>query len=198
MLCWQPSSSSSGAAAARTAAVPPSRASTQYIGGRIGGFAELSLLGLSAPFFLALAIVAVGQLVLSRTVFGRYMVAVGTDEEALRLAGVDARPVKIAVFAVSGLLAAVGAVIEVSRLQAANPNAGTMLELQVIAAVVVGGTSLMGGRGSVVRTFLGVLIIAVLGAGLAAVGAGDETKRLVTGAVIVAAVVLDYYRRRLK
>ncbi|MBI4603442.1 MAG: ABC transporter permease, partial [Planctomycetes bacterium] len=88
-------------------------------------------------------------------------------------------------------------IFETSRLQSADPYAGNGIELQVIAAVVVGGTSLLGGRGSVVRSFLGVLVVAVLGAGLASVGARDETKRLVTGCVIVAAAVLDHYRRRL-
>jgi ribose transport system permease protein len=170
---------------------------TQYIGGNIGLIAGTKWLGLSVPAVLALVVVIVGQLVLSRTVFGRYMVAIGTNEEAVRLSGVDPRPVRVAVFTIAGLLSAVAAVIETSRLEAADPNAGTGLELQVIAAVVVGGTSLMGGRGSVARSFLGVLIIAVLGAGLVVIGARDETKRLVTGFVIVAAVILDYYRRRL-
>ena len=77
-----------------------------------------------------------------------------------------------------------------------DPNAGIGLELQAIAAVVIGGTSLMGGRGSVVKTALGVLIIAVLGAGLAQVGVQEPTRRLVTGSVIVASAVLDYYRTR--
>ena len=171
---------------------------TQYIGGNVGLIAETRWLGLSVPAILAVVVVVVGQLVLSRTVFGRYMVAIGTNEEAVRLSGVDPRPVRVAVFTIAGLLSGLAAVIEISRLEAADPNAGAGLELQVIAAVVVGGTSLMGGRGSVARSFLGVLIIAVLGAGLVAIGARDETKRLVTGFVIVAAVVLDYYRRRLK
>jgi ribose transport system permease protein len=90
-----------------------------------------------------------------------------------------------------------GAIIDTSRLQSANPNAGTGFELQAIAAVVIGGTSLMGGRGSVVRSFFGVLIIAVLTSGLAAVGARDETKRLITGLVILAAVIIDHYRSRM-
>ncbi len=169
---------------------------TQYIGSTVGVLANTSVLGLSLPFLAAIAAVLVGQLVLSRTVFGRYMVAVGTNEEAVRLSGVDPRAVKLAVFALSGILAAAAAVIDTSRLESADPNAGSGLELQVIAAVVVGGTSLLGGRGSVVRSFLGVLIIAVLGTGLASVGVRDETKRLVTGCVIVAAAVLDNYRRR--
>ncbi|MHB9009754.1 MAG: ABC transporter permease, partial [Limisphaerales bacterium] len=85
---------------------------------------------------------------------------------------------------------------DTARYQSANPNAGSGFELQAIAAAVIGGTSLMGGRGSVIGTLLGVLIIAVLNSGLATVGARDETKRLVTGAVIIAAVILDQYRHR--
>jgi len=87
--------------------------------------------------------------------------------------------------------------VDVSRFQSADPNAGIGLELEAIAAVVIGGTSLMGGRGSVVSSFLGVLIIAVLSAGLAAMGAQDEVKRVVTGCVIVVAVIVDRYRHRL-
>jgi ribose transport system permease protein len=104
--------------------------------------------------------------------------------------------VKIAVFALSGLCAGLAGVVYTARLASADPNAAVGFELQAIAAVVVGGTSLMGGRGSVVGSFLGVLIIAVLGSGLAQAGAQEPTKRLVTGAVIVAAVVIDHFRRR--
>jgi ribose transport system permease protein len=167
---------------------------TQYIGSSVAGIAGTSLLGLSLPFLLALLVVAAGQLVLSRTVFGRYLIAIGTNEEAVRLSGIDPRPLKVMVFILTSLLVAVGAVIDTSRFESANPNAGTGFELQAIAAVVIGGTSLMGGRGSVVRSFFGVLIIAVLNSGLAAIGAKDETKRLITGLVILAAVIADHYR----
>jgi ribose transport system permease protein len=156
--------------------------------------AEPMALGLSFAFVGALALVAVAELVLTRSVFGRYAVAVGTNEEAVRLAGVDPRPVKIAAFALAGVLAAVAGLVYTARLGAADPNAGTGFELQAIAAVVVGGTRLVGGHGSVVGSFLGVLIIAVLGSGLAQAGAEEPTKRLVTGAVIVAAVVADRFR----
>jgi len=98
---------------------------------------------------------------------------------------------------IAGWLVGLAAIIDTSRFQSANPNAGSGFELQAIAAAVIGGTSLMGGRGSVVRTFFGVLIIAVLNSGLASIGAKDEIKRLVTGAVIIAAVIVDYYRHRL-
>jgi ribose transport system permease protein len=169
---------------------------TQYLGSKIARLAEIEWLGLSLPFMIAAAAVVIGQVVLSRTVFGRYVVAIGTNAEAVRLSGIDPRPIKLTVFVLCGFLVALAAVIDTSRFQSANPNAGSGYELRAIAAAVIGGTSLMGGRGSVVSTFLGVLIIAVLDSGLAALGARDETKRLVTGAVIVVAVILDYYRHR--
>lgn len=181
--------------AARGAAYLVTDSRTIYIPS-IDVLAEPVAWGLSAPFFLAIAMVVIGQLALSRTVFGRYLIAIGTNEEAVRLSGIDPRPYKLAVFALAGLLSGVAAVIQTARMSSANPNTAIGFELQVIAAVVIGGTSLMGGRGSVVRSFFGVLIIAVLGAGLAQVGAQEYTKRLITGCVIVAAVILDQYRHR--
>ena len=171
------------------------RSQTQYVGADVEILGEASILGLSAPFLVAVALVAAGQFVLSRTVFGRYAAAIGTNEEAVRLAGIDPRPVKMAVFALSGVCAGLAGIVYTARLASSDPNAAVGFELQVIAAVVVGGTSLMGGRGSVVGSFLGVLIIAVLGGGLAQAGAQEPTKRLVTGAVIIAAVIVDYLRR---
>jgi len=181
---------------ARGGAHALTRSQTQYIGSSIEAIAGTHVLGLSLPFLLAVAVVIVAHLTLTRTVFGRHLIAIGTNEEAVRLSGIDPRPLKLAVFLLTGLLVAVAAIIDTSRFQSANPNAGTGFELQAIAAAVIGGTSLMGGRGSVLSTFLGVLIIAVLNTGLASLGARDETKRLVTGAVIVAAVIFDHYRHR--
>jgi ribose transport system permease protein len=181
---------------ARGATYLVTRSQTQYIGAPIERVAEASLLGLSFPFLLAVALVVVGELMLTRTVFGRYLIAIGTNEEAVRLSGIDPRPVKVVVFTLCGLLSGLAAVVQTSRLASADPNAGSGAELQAIAAAVVGGTSLMGGRGSVVRSLLGVLIIAVLGAGLAQVGASEPAKRVITGSLIVAAVVLDHYRQR--
>lgn len=182
--------------AARGGAYLVTRSQTMYIGAQIERIAEWTLLGFSLPFLLAVAVVLAGQVVLSRTVFGRRMIAIGTNEEAVRLGGIDPRPVKIAVFGLSGLLAGLGAIIQCSRLGSADPNAAAGFELQAIAAVVIGGTSLMGGRGSVISTFFGVLIISVLGVGLAQVGAQEPTKRLITGLVILAAVLFDQYRQR--
>jgi ribose transport system permease protein len=181
---------------ARGATYLVTRSQTQYIGAPIEGIAATTVFGLSLPFLLALALVVLGEVVLTRTVFGRYLVAVGTNEEAVRLSGIDPRPLKVAVFTLSGLLCGLAAVAQTSRLASADPNAGTGAELQAIAAVVVGGTSLMGGRGSVIKSLLGVLIIAVLGGGLAQVGASEPAKRVITGGLIVAAVILDHYRQR--
>ncbi len=158
---------------------------------------KASILGIPAPILIALGAVIVAQLALSRSVLGRYMIAIGTNEEAVRLSGIDPRPIKLAVFAIAGLLSGVAAVIHVAHLKNAVPNAGAGYELAAIAAVVIGGTSLMGGRGSVVNSFFGVLIIAVLTSGLAAKQVSDENKRLITGLVIIAAVILDHYRQRL-
>jgi len=183
---------------ARGAAYLVTQSRTIYIGGPVETIAEVSVLGLSLPFIVAVSIVVGAQLVLSRTVFGRYLIAIGTNEEAVRLCGIDPRPLKLAVFVLCGFLTSVAAVIHTARLASADPNAGYGLELQAIAAVVIGGTSLMGGRGSAVRSFFGVLIIAVLGTGLAQVGAQESTKRVITGCVIVAAVILDHYRHRIR
>jgi ribose transport system permease protein len=169
---------------------------TQYIGSAVDALSAPLWFGISPAFLLAVLIVIVGHVVLRRSVFGRYLVGVGTNEEAMRLAGVDPRPLKVIVFVLMGALAALAGLMQISRLEAADPNAGIGMELQVIAAVVIGGTSLMGGRGSVLSTFFGVLIVAVLEAGLAQVGASDPTKRVITGCVIIIAVLLDVFRNR--
>ena len=133
------------------------------------------LAGLTMPFVLAIAAVIAAQFVLARTVFGRHLVAVGANPQAAWLSGIDPRPVRFVTFLLAGLASALAAVAQSARLAAADPNAGAGLELQAIAAVVIGGTSLMGGRGSVVTTMLGVLIIAVLAAGLAQIGVQEPT-----------------------
>lgn len=181
---------------ARGAAHALTRSQTQYISGSIGRIAGAEVLGLSVPFLVAIAVVVTGHLLLTRTVFGRHAIALGTNEEAARLSGLDPRPIKLAIFGGTGVLVALAAIVDTSRSECADPNAGSGLELRAIAAAVIGGTSLMGGRGSILTTFLGVLIIATLDTGLAAIGARAEVKRLITGAVIIAAVILDVHRQR--
>jgi len=183
---------------ARGGAYLVTRSQTKYIGSAVELVGSpLPGIGLSPAFFLAILVVLLGQLVLSRTVFGRQMIAVGGNPEAARLSGIELGRVRVTVFAVAGLLAGLGAWFHTGRVPSADPNAGVGLELSAIAAVVIGGTSLMGGRGSVINTFFGVLIIAVLESGLASVGAKEPIKRVVTGSVIIVAVIADTYRHRL-
>ncbi len=184
--------------AARGGAYLVTNSQTIYMGASIEKVSEIGLFGFTLPFMLAFAIVIAGQFMLSRTVFGRYVVAIGSNEEAARLSGIEVGKIKFLAFAMCGFWVALASVIQCSRMSAADPNAGAGFELTAIAAVVIGGTSLSGGRGSVIRTFFGVLIIAVLGAGLAQAGAQEPAKRLITGLVIVAAVILDKYRQRMR
>ncbi|HXE80656.1 MAG TPA: ABC transporter permease [Vicinamibacterales bacterium] len=180
--------------AARGLAYAVTESQTRYLGVAADGITRALVAGLSPAILLAAFTVVGGHVLLTRTVFGRYLVAIGTNEEAVRLSGIDPRWPKAMVYALSGLLAAVAAVLYAARLAAADPNAATGAELQAIAAAVVGGTSLMGGRGSVVHTLFGVVLIAVLASGLAQAGAQEPTRRLITGCVIVAAAILDAYR----
>lgn len=170
---------------------------TKYLGDRLG-FLQVSLpgVGLSVAFALTVGIMLAAHFVITQTVFGRQVIAVGTNEEAARLVGLSPARVRLVVFVLSGLLAAFAGLCHISRLGAADPNAGSGLELSAIAAAVIGGTSLMGGRGSMLATFFGVLIIATLEAGLAHLGVSEPMKRVVTGAVIVGAVAAEAVRTR--
>ncbi|TQV86216.1 ABC transporter permease [Exilibacterium tricleocarpae] len=171
---------------------------TKYLGASVAALGDpVPFLGVSTALLIAVAVVVVAQIVLSRTVFGRYMIAIGTNEEAVRLSGINPVTWKVLVFACAGLLAGLGGAFQLGYLQSADPNAGIGLELSAIAAVVIGGTSLSGGRGSVVNSFLGVLIIAVMQTGLAQLGVSEPAKRIITGLVIIAAVLFDQYRDNL-
>jgi len=171
---------------------------TQYIGARIRVVAETGVGTLSVPFLFAIAVAIAAQCVLSFTSIGRHLLAIGAKEEAARLSGISIRRLKFAVFIFSSVMASCAAIVDCSRFSALAPSVGIGYELTAIAAVVIGGTSLMGGRGSVIGSVFGVLILAVLESGLAQFGAGEPTKRIVTGVVIVVAVIVDYYRSRLR
>lgn len=170
---------------------------TKYLGAAVEPLAR-SVPGIAVPipFVLAIVVVLAAEIVLRRTIFGRHLVAIGTNENVVRLAGIDPAPAKTFVFIISGALAGVGALFHTARLGSSDPNAGGGLELAAIAAVVIGGTSLMGGAGSVINSLFGVLIIATLEAGLAQVGASEPLKRVITGGVIVIAVATDAWRKR--
>ncbi|TWU19452.1 ABC transporter permease [Allorhodopirellula heiligendammensis] len=152
-------------------------------------------LRLSPIFLVALISVVAAQLLLTQTVFGRFCVAIGTNEEAVRMSGIRTKPYAIGVFVISGVLCALAGLAPTSLMEAADPGAGIGIELAAIAACVIGGTSLMGGRGNAISTLLGVLIIAVLQTGLSRMSVDDENKQIVTGTVIIAAVLLDTLRQ---
>lgn len=170
---------------------------TVYIGSQIQSLAlPLPGIGVSAALISAIVLVIAAQFVLTRTVLGRYLVAIGTNEQAAKMSGIDPRPYRLMVLAVSGALAGIAGIFNAAYLGSADPNAGIGLELSAIAAAVIGGTSLMGGRGSIIGAFAGVLIIAVLQNGLAQIGVSEPTKRLITGAVIIIAVLIDRWRAK--
>lgn len=170
---------------------------TKYIGSAVEFIGQpLPGILLSPAFLLALLVVALGQSVLNQTVFGRYCIAIGSNRDGARIAGIRTERYVIAVFVLSGVLCSLAGLTETSLLSSADPNAGLGIELAAIAACVIGGTSLMGGRGSVVCTFLGVLIMAVLQTGLAHMGVSDARKQVITGSVIVLAVIVDALRRK--
>ncbi|GAA4964025.1 ABC transporter permease [Kineococcus glutinatus] len=143
-----------------------------------------------------LAAAVVAAVVLGRTVLGRYTYSIGSNEEATALSGIDVRRWKITVYAVAGLFTGLAGVLISARLGSAQPGTGVGYELQAIAAVVIGGTSLTGGKGTVVGTLIGALIISVLNNGLVIIGVPQEWQNVILGAVILLAVYTDTVRRR--
>jgi ribose transport system permease protein len=144
-----------------------------------------------ATVIAMLVVYAIAHFVLTRTTFGRYVYAIGGNEEATRLSGVAVRFHKTMIYGVSGLMSAIAAIILTARLNSAQPIAGMMYELDAIAATVIGGTSLMGGEGSLGGTLVGALIMGVLRNGLNLLGVSSFLQQIVIGAVIVVAVLLD-------
>jgi len=149
-----------------------------------------------APVILTAAVYLVAHFVLARTVFGRATYAIGGNEEAARLSGVHVRFHKTAVYGVAGLTSAVAAILLTARLNSAQPTAGTMYELDAIAATVIGGTSLLGGEGTLVGALIGALIMGVLRNGLNLLNVSSFFQQVVIGAVIIGAVLIDMSLKR--
>lgn len=149
-----------------------------------------------APVIVMLLVYALAHVALTRTTFGRYVYAIGGNEEATRLSGVAVRFHKTAIYGVSGLMSAVAAIVLTARLNSAQPIAGMMYELDAIAATVIGGTSLMGGEGSLGGTLVGALIMGVLRNGLNLLGVSSFLQQIVIGAVIIGAVLVDTLLKR--
>lgn len=150
--------------------------------------------GIPFPVILFLAVFALFFFVLSKTTFGRRIYATGSNAESAKLAGVNIDRTKIAVYAISGVMAALSGLILLSRLGSAQPTLGEGYELDAIAAVALGGTSMNGGRGRIWGTFTGVLIIAVLSNGLNILGVSSYYQAVVKGIVILIAVLSDRKR----
>lgn len=147
--------------------------------------------GLAGPAGIVLAAVLAGIFILHFTRFGRYVYAVGGNELAAKVSGVNTDRVLIGVYAIAGALAGVAGIVESSRVMSGAPSAGEGYELNAIAAVVIGGTSLSGGIGSMAGTVVGVLIIGVMNNGLDLLGVSSYWQQVVKGAIIVCAVLLD-------
>ncbi|ORW64189.1 hypothetical protein AWC23_26495 [Mycobacterium saskatchewanense] len=163
-------------------------------------FSEVSTLrvaDLPVVVWIAVMVFLVLHWVQRQTVFGYQVIAVGGNREAARLSGIAVGRITMLVFLISGLAAGLAGIALLIRVQSGQPNANATLALEAIAAVVVGGTSLSGGRGSIVRTLWGVLLIAVLRNGLEISGINEDYKNVVVGVVLIVAASVDFLRRRL-
>lgn len=149
------------------------------------------LFGIPVPVWISAIVVAIAWVITNKTRLGRYIYAIGGNESASRLSGINVNKVKIVVYSIAGGLAATGGILVTSRLDSAQPNAGVSYELDSIAAVVIGGTSLAGGKGSVLGTVLGAIIIGVLNNGLVLLNVSPFWQQVVKGAVILLAVIID-------
>lgn len=152
--------------------------------------------GLPNPVWIMIVLYAVAHFVMSRTAFGRKLYAIGGNPEAARLCGIRLQALKFAVFTISGGLAGLGGLLLSSRLNCGDPKYGDMYELEVIAAAVVGGTSLMGGEGRMLGTLIGAFIIAVIRNGMNLLGVESSGQSIVLGAVLAGAVLIDQLKRR--
>lgn len=148
-------------------------------------------LGIPVPVWISIGVVLIFVFITKKTSLGRFIYAIGGNERAALLSGVPVKKVKRLVYAISGLMAAIGGVLITSRLNSAQPNAGMSYELDAIAAIVIGGTSLSGGKGTVMGTVLGVLLIGVLNNGLVLLNVSPFWQQVVKGLVILLAVVID-------
>lgn len=148
-------------------------------------------LGIPIIVWITVTIVIIAVVFTIKTKFGRHIYAIGGNESAARLSGININKVKIWVYAISGILAAVGGIILTSRLDSAQPNAGMSYELDSIAAVVIGGTSLSGGRGSIIGTVQGAIIIGVLNSGLVLLNISPFWQQIIKGLVILVAIIID-------
>jgi ribose transport system permease protein len=154
-----------------------------------------NILGMPFPIILFIVLVVLAWIILTQTPLGRYTYAIGGNEETVKLSGINSSFYKTIAYVISGITAAISALILTSRLNSAEPVAGGGYELDVIASVVIGGTSLNGGRGSVWGTLVGALLISVINNGMNLLGISPYYQLLVKGLIIIGAVLLDRLRQ---
>jgi ribose/xylose/arabinose/galactoside ABC-type transport system permease subunit len=154
-------------------------------------FYSVAVLGVPVPLLIVVTAFAAGLTMLHRTAFGRELYAIGANREAARLSGIPVRRDKILVFVLMGLLVGLGAVLSASRLGSGAPGSSPALTLDAIAAVIIGGASLFGGRASLVRSVLGALLIGVLNNGMVLINVNADAQYIVKGVIILLAVVLE-------
>ncbi|MCQ8278689.1 ABC transporter permease [Acetobacteraceae bacterium KSS8] len=168
------------------------------IAGLPNWFARLghsAVLGIQTPILVMLATYAVAYVLLQRMPVGRYIYAIGSNEDAVRLSGIDARRYKVLVYLISGLTAALAGVVLTARLMSGQPNAGNGFELDAIAAVVLGGAAISGGRGSIIGTLVGALLLGVLNNGLNLMNVSPYVQNVVKGVIILLAIFISRQRR---
>ena len=152
--------------------------------------------GVPLPVIIMLAVAIAGAFLTQSTTFGRYLYAIGSNPDAARLSGINSRRHIMFAFALLGLMVGIAALLHTGRVGSASPDAGTLMELDAIAACVIGGTSLMGGRGKVSGALLGALVMASLDNGMSLLSVENATQYIIKGAVLVAAVGFDMAGRR--
>ncbi|MEB0165213.1 ribose ABC transporter permease, partial [Glaciimonas sp. CA11.2] len=170
-----------------------------YTGGYpIGGlpdwfefFGRGSVAGIQTPILIMLMVFVIAYIVLDHTPIGRYIYAIGGNEEATRLSGVRVPRYKLMVYAISGFTAAIAGLVLTSRLMSGQPNAGVSFELDAIAAVVMGGTAINGGRGSILGTLVGALMLGVLNNGLNMMGVSPYLQNIIKGVIILLAIYIS-------
>jgi D-xylose transport system permease protein len=152
--------------------------------------------GVPIPVIFLLAVAIIGAFLTANTTFGRYLYAIGGNPDAARLSGINLKRYILAAFCLMGVLAGLASILHTARVGSASPDAGTLMELDAIASCVIGGTSLMGGRGTVFGAVLGALILASLDNGMSLLNVENWAQYVVKGGVLVAAVGFDMFGRR--
>jgi ribose transport system permease protein len=165
-------------------------------GSGLTDFGTGSIIGIPYPVFLMFAIFFLVFFILKYTVFGRLIIAIGSNEEAVRLSGIKLKHYKFAVYGITGGFAALAGIISTSRTGVGSPIIGMGLELDVIAAVVIGGASLSGGKGTAVNTLLGVLILGIIGNLMNLQNVPSYPQQVIKGLIIIAAVLMQGYKSR--